>query len=203
MEAATALAEAQSLPGDADIAAAMGLDSASSCAQLRGRVLDYLRGELRDPALADDVCQDAFRIVLERLARRPLEDPAGLDAYVMQTARYLVIEHRKRQARQRTSTGQQAAIDGVVDPQHDPAAERQLEFRARAVRQLLLEMRLPRDRELLVRVYLYDQDKAQVCRELGIGEEHYKRVLHRARARFADLLQRRYRPSDLFCIALV
>jgi len=185
------------------LAAAADPPAADGYARLRARVLAYLRVELSDQALADDLCHETLRIVLERLARKPLEDPAGLDAYVMQTARYLVIEHRKRQARQRTSTGQQAAIDGVVDPQHDPAAERQLEFRARAVRQLLLEMRLPRDRELLVRVYLYDQDKAQVCRELGIGEEHYKRVLHRARARFADLLQRRYRPSDLFCIALV
>jgi RNA polymerase sigma-70 factor (ECF subfamily) len=185
------------------LAATADPPAADGYARLRERVLAYLRVELGDHALADDLCHETLRIVLERLARKPLEDPAGLDAYVMQTARYLVIEHRKRQARQRTSTGQQAAIDGVVDPQHDPAAERQLEFRARAVRQLLLEMRLPRDRELLVRVYLYDQDKAQVCRELGIGEEHYKRVLHRARARFADLLQRRYRPSDLFCIALV
>jgi RNA polymerase sigma-70 factor (ECF subfamily) len=64
-------------------------------------------------------------------------------------------------------------------------------------------MQLPRDREILVRVYLHDQDKDRVCRELGISEEHYKRVLHRARARFAELLQRRYRPSDLFCIALI
>jgi len=203
MEAATALAEAQSLPGDADIAAAMGLDSAASCAQLRGRVLAYLRGELRDPALADDVCQDAFRIVLERLARRPLEDPARLDSYLMQTARYLVIVHRRRNVRQRTATGQQEVLDSLPHPQDDPAAAQQLEFCTQAVRRLLQEMRLPRDRELLVRVYLDDQDKDQVCRELAIDEEHYKRVLHRARARFAELLQRRYRPSDLFCVALI
>ena len=98
---------------------------------------------------------------------------------------------------------QQAAIDGVVHPGIDPESAGQSEVAARAVRQLLKEMRLPRDREVLVRVYLYDQDKDQVCRELGIDEQHYKRVLHRARARFAELLQRRYRPSDLFCIALV
>jgi RNA polymerase sigma-70 factor (ECF subfamily) len=63
-------------------------------------------------------------------------------------------------------------------------------------------MRWSRDREILVRVYLHDQDKEVVCRELGISEDHYKRVLHRARERFATLLQRRYRVPDLFCIAL-
>jgi RNA polymerase sigma-70 factor (ECF subfamily) len=197
------LADAPSLPGDADIAAAMGLDSAASCAQLRERVLAYLRSELRDPALADDVCHDAFRIVLERLARQPLEDPARLASYLMQTAHHLVIMHRRREVRRRTATGQQEVLDGATHPQDDPAAAQETEFCVQAVRHLLQEMQLPRDREILVRVYLHDQDKDRVCRELGISEEHYKRVLHRARARFAELLQRRYRPSDLFCIALI
>ena len=187
----------------AGLADPAGLPATDEYARLRERVLALLRIELRDHALADDLCHETLRIVLERLARRPLEDPAALDAYVMQTARYLVIEHRKRQARQRTVTGQQAAIEGLADPEDDAAAAQLLESRVVAVRQLLQEMRLPRDREILVRVYLHDQDKETVCRELGIGEEHYKRVLHRARGRFADLLQRRYRPSDLFCIALV
>ncbi len=188
---------------NAGLAAGLGLPTADAYARLRERVLAFLRNELRDPALADDLCHETFRIVLERLARQPLEDPARLDGYLVQTARYLVIEHRKRSARQRTSTGQQAAIDGVVHPGIGPESAGQSEVAARAVRQLLKEMRLPRDREVLVRVYLYDQDKDQVCRELGIDEQHYKRVLHRARARFAELLQRRFRPSDLFCIALV
>lgn len=187
----------------AGLAAGLGLPTADAYARLRERVLAFLRNELRDPALADDLCHETFRIVLERLARQPLEDPARLDGYLVQTARYLVIEHRKRSARQGTSTGQQAAIDGVVHPGIGPESAGQSEVAARAVRQLLKEMRLPRDREVLVRVYLYDQDKDQVCRELGIDEQHYKRVLHRARARFAELLQRRFRPSDLFCIALV
>lgn len=185
------------------VAATLGLPTAEEYGQLRERVLAFLRHELRDHALADDLCHETFRIVLERLARQPLEDPARLDAYLVQTARYLVIDHRKRAARQRTMTGQQAAIEGLADPEDDAAAAQLLESRVVAVRQLLQEMRLPRDREILVRVYLHDQDKETVCRELGIGEEHYKRVLHRARGRFADLLQRRYRPSDLFCIALV
>jgi RNA polymerase sigma-70 factor (ECF subfamily) len=180
-----------------------GLPSQAEIEALRERVLAFLRAELRDPVLADDLCHETFRIVLERLARRPLDEPGRLDGYLIQTARHLVIDHRKRSTRQRTATGQQAALEGVADPQDDPTAALQLEYRAQAVRKLLQEMRLPRDRELLVRVYLHDQDKEMVCRELGIDDEHYKRVLHRARARFAELLQRRHRLSDLFCIALV
>lgn len=188
--------------GDADRVAGFSRSSPAEFERLRDGVLALLRAELRDVALADDLCHETFRIVLERLARRPLEDPARLDSYLMQTARHLVIEHRRRNVRRRTATGQQEVLDRMIHPQDDPSAAQQLEFCTQAVRRLLQEMQLPRDREILVRVYLYDQDKDQVCRELGIGEAHYKRVLHRARARFAELLQRRYRPSDLFCIAL-
>jgi RNA polymerase sigma-70 factor (ECF subfamily) len=186
----------------ANTAAAPGLPSQAEIEHLRERVLAFLRAELRDPVLADDLCHETFRILLERLERGPLEDPGRLDSYLIQTARHLVILHRKRSARQRTATGQQEALEGMAHPQEDPTAALQLESQVRAVRRLLREMRLPRDREILVRVYLYDQDRETVCRELGIDEEHYKRVLHRARGRLAELLHRRHRPSDLFCIAL-
>jgi RNA polymerase sigma-70 factor (ECF subfamily) len=177
--------------------------SAADCERLREGVVALLRVELRDPTLANDLAQEAIRIVLERLARQPLEDPSRLPAFLAQTARFLAIEHRKRTARQRTMTGQQAVIDAAEDAGRTQDAALQEEASVRAVRELLRELRWPRDREILVRVYLRDQDKDVVCRELGIGEEHYKRVLHRARSRLAQLLQRRYRRSDLFCIALI
>lgn len=185
-----------------DVAEASSLTTDEQLERLRGNVLALLRAELRDHALAEDVCQEAFRIVLERLARQPLEHPERLEGYVVQTARYLAVSHYRLGARRQTATGQQPAIDATAAAE-DPAANQHQAQCAAAMRRLLQEMRHPRDREILVRVYLYDQDKDIVCRELGIDEGHYKRVLHRARIRFAELLQRRYRRSDLFCIALL
>lgn len=184
-----------------DPAMVIGSGQEETLRRLRVRVLAALRVQVRDHALADDLCHEAFRVVLERLARKPLEDPARLESYLMQTARFLVIAHRRRRDRQRTATGHQATIEAVSDDQ-DHEFERQQAACADAVHRVLREMRWSRDREILVRVYLHDQDKEVVCRELGISEDHYKRVLHRARERFATLLQRRYRVPDLFCIAL-
>lgn len=190
-------------PGETEqLAGPEGLGTPADQARLREGVIALLRIELGDPELAQDLCHETFRIVLERLARRPLEDPARLPAFLAQTARYLAIEHHKRVARRRTLTGQDAAIDALPDEREDPSRALQDETSVQAVHQLLRELRWPRDREILVRVYLHDQDKELVCRELGIDEEHYKRVLHRARTRLAVLLKRRYRRSDLFCSAL-
>lgn len=184
-------------------AGASEFGSDATLGKLRDGVLYLLRKELRDLALADDLCNETFRIVLERLRQQPLEDPAGISSYLAQTARFLVIAHRRKAERQRTLTGHQATLEAMSAADGDPVSILQSQSRAAAVRQVLEEIPLVRDREILVRVYLYDQDKEQVCRELGIGAGHYKLVVHRARERFRVLVEQRHARSDLYSFAFI
>ncbi|MGH8221378.1 MAG: RNA polymerase sigma factor, partial [Woeseiaceae bacterium] len=140
--------------------------------------------------------------VLERLRQQPLEDPAKLAQYLAQTARFLARNNRRVVRRRRTYTGQQQAIEEFHDLEADPSAATQVDDCAKAVRKVLKEIPNIRDREILVRVYLHDQDKAQICRELGIDENHYRRVVFRARERFRALIEKRYRVSDLCGFAI-
>jgi hypothetical protein len=65
-------------------------------------------------------------------------------------------------------------------------------------------MPVARDREVLVRFYLDDQDREKICRELGLSEEHFNRVIFRARNRFRELVEHRgFRKADLLTIAAV
>lgn len=177
--------------------------SDAALGKLRDGILYLLRRELRDFALADDLCNEAFRIVLDRLRQQPLDDPSRVGSYLAQTARNLVMAHRRKEERQRTLTGHQTTLEaqGVADG--DPEWILQSRSRAAAVRKVLEEIPQVRDREVLVRVYLYDQDKDQVCRELGIGADHYKRVVHRARERFRALIEQRYARADLYSLAFI
>lgn len=179
-----------------DAATAFSLPPAAVLQEMRTGVLMLLRRELRDFALAEDLCNESFRIVFERLRQRPLDDPDRLGSFLVQTARNLVVAYRRTVARQRTFTDQQAALEGCATAELDPAAILEAQLRAAAVRKLLLEIALPRDREILVRAYLYDQDKEQVCRDLGIEAGHYKRVIYRARERFRVLLERHHDRAD-------
>lgn len=189
--------------GDAKAAAvAFGLTPVA-LQNLRAGVLSLLRKELRDFALADDLCNETFLIVLERLRQRPLDDPAGLSSFLAQTARNLVIANRRKAMRQRTATGLQAALENQPATELDPAVLLQLELRATAVRKLLQEIPQRRDREILVRVYLYDQHPDQVCRELAIDASHYKRVIYRARTRFRTLIEERYGRADFYSFAII
>lgn len=177
---------------------------AGALAGLRPGVLYLLRRQLRDAALAEDLCNEAMRIVLERLAREPLVDPSRLAAYLAQTARNLAVAERRKSARRRTCTGEDEAIAGYADPADtDPATDLQARAQARAIRRVLEEMPTDRDRRLLVRYYLQDEDKATLCRELGLSDEHFNRVMHRARERFRALLGRRYAERDLLGLLVV
>jgi RNA polymerase sigma-70 factor, ECF subfamily len=180
----------------------LGLDTNADLQRLREGVLSLLRRELRDKRLVEDLCNEAFRIVLERLREQPLEDPGKLAPYLAQTARFLARTDYRVTRRRRTFTGLQEVIEEFGDPDADPTAATQTDERAKAVRKLLEEIPHSRDREILVRVYLRDQDKEEICRELGIEETHYRRVIFRARERFRALIERRYRVSDLYGFAL-
>jgi RNA polymerase sigma-70 factor (ECF subfamily) len=177
--------------------------SDATLGDLRNGVLYLLRKELRDFALADDLCNEAFRIVLERLRQQPLDDPSRVGSYLAQTARNLVIAHRRKEERQRTLTGHQTTLEALGVADGDPAWILQSRSRADAVRKVLEEIPLVRDREILVRVYLHDQEREQVCRELDIGADHFKRVVHRARQRFRALIEQRYARADLYSLAFI
>jgi RNA polymerase sigma factor (sigma-70 family) len=203
MEGHTALTAERTVDSASSAAASTpGFVSDVSVEQLRSGVLFLLRNQVCEPALAEDLCNEAFRIVFERLGRRPLEDPTKLPAFLAQTVRNLLTADRRKAARRRTVTGEQAAIDEFPDADSDPTTSLQSQLRARAVRQVLQEMPAIRDRQLLVRYYLNDEDITEICTDLGLTEEYFYRVLHRARARFRLLLVRRFSRPDLLCLVL-
>ena len=57
--------------------------------------------------------------------------------------------------------------------------------------ELMDELPMRRDRELLQRYIVNEEDKFALCREYGLTSEHFDRVLHRARVRLKELLEKR------------
>lgn len=136
----------------------------------------------------EDLRQDTLRVVLERLRGPGLEDAAGLVGFVHGTARFLVNNEWRKRTRRRTEAGTDDLGD-TPDPQADPLAEAILADEARRVRQVIAELPNARDRQLLLRYYVADQDKEQICADLGLDTSHFRRVLFRARERFRELAQ--------------
>ncbi len=139
--------------------------------------------------LAEDLHQEAFRIVLERLRRQGLDEPAGLAGFLHGTARNLVIAERRKTARRRTDADPEG-LEGVVHPAPGQLSSVLLEEEAKIVRRLIGELPADRDRQLLLRFYVAEEEKESICADLGLDSLHFNRVLFRARHRFKELLVR-------------
>jgi RNA polymerase sigma-70 factor (ECF subfamily) len=99
-----------------------------------------------------------------------------------------VIEHfRKERSRSaieaRMPPPPRAEAPTVVDSllQHE---------RATIVRAVLGDLPTERDRQILFRFYIAEDDKERICRDLGLTHEHFNRVLFRARERYRELYRK-------------
>lgn len=140
--------------------------------------------------LASDLLQDALVTALQKLRAGEISDPANLDGFVYRVA----LNHwrnQRRKDRLRTVHAERTSDPPEALSTNRPNAEVEADQWARLVKQLLQEVPRVRDRELLMRFYLQEESKEDLCRAYGLTDLHFNRVIHRARDRFRELLQRR------------
>jgi RNA polymerase sigma-70 factor (ECF subfamily) len=142
------------------------------------------------PELAEDLHQETFRIVLERLRRGGLAEPAGLAGFLRGTARNLMLAERRKDLRRRTDDLDPLDLAAAPDPAPNQLHSVLHDEQAALVRRLIGELTTDRDRQVLLRFYVGEEDKGRICADLGLDSLHFNRVLFRARQRFKELLQR-------------
>ena len=153
-------------------------------------ILAVAQNRLGHAENARDVAQETFIVVLDRLRTEGLDDPTRLAGFVRQTAINLATGVLRKQQRQRTASASDV-IDSVIDDCAGPFAKLEQEELAGIVRSLVGELGVERDRQLLWKHYVLDQDKHTLCEEFALSEEHFDRVVHRARHRLRMLAQAR------------
>ena len=126
--------------------------------------------------------------MIEKLRRGELREPAKLPGFLAQIARSLAIEHY-RKARRRKTDPDSDAIAEVEASGSGPLSELLTREDAGLVRQVIRELGTERDRDILLRFYIAEEDKERISADLGLSSLHFNRVLFRARQRFKDLLE--------------
>jgi RNA polymerase sigma-70 factor (ECF subfamily) len=152
-------------------------------------VLYLLNRKTRDPESALDLRQETFRIAIEHLRARGLQEAERIGAYLRGIAVNLAIADGRKTTR-RATTADSDAVELVADPAASPVESVSRDQVRDAVRSLLAELPVARDREILVRFYLEDEDKESICTGLGVDSAHFNRVLFRAKQRFGELVAR-------------
>ncbi|HZJ55298.1 MAG TPA: sigma-70 family RNA polymerase sigma factor [Myxococcaceae bacterium] len=149
-----------------------------------------LRHVAREPALVDDLHQETFRLGLERIRGGALRDESQPGAFLAGLARNLAIEHF-RKAR-RSVPEDEAGLERTPSPAASATEQLEREEDARRVARVLEALPTDRDRSVLRRFYLGQEDKDVLCAELGVDRLQFNRILHRARERFRAL----WNPED-------
>jgi RNA polymerase sigma-70 factor, ECF subfamily len=151
--------------------------------------------------LADDVAQETMARVIERLRAGALRDAHSLPGYVHACMRHVcdreIDRACQREGPSTTSGEPGAATVDLPSPQPGPAELAESGQIHALIRQLLAELPVPRDRVVLHRFYILQQEPLQICAELEVKHEHLHRLLSRARMRLAALLAKRTAPASL------
>jgi RNA polymerase sigma-70 factor, ECF subfamily len=155
-------------------------------------VMVIIRREVHDAAVAEDIHQETFRIGLEKIRQGDVREPERLSGFICGVARNLVIDYFRRAARQESMTEIEEAAR-LPHPASDQLQELLRKEKADLVRQVLKEMPNERDIQVLYRFYIADDEKEQICADLGLTSLDFNRVLHRARERFRELYKRAIR----------
>lgn len=149
----------------------------------RELLLIKIRRRVPSADVADDLVQETFLRVLTTLRAGGLRSSPSLGAFVDSVCNNVLLEYYRSVGR---TTGLEEDVAAPVSAgPEDPLVTWE---RQRQVATVLQELR-PRDRQLLRKVFLEEEDKDQVCRELGVDRGYLRVLLHRARNRFRTLLE--------------
>jgi RNA polymerase sigma-70 factor, ECF subfamily len=141
-----------------------------------------------DPSAAADVYQETFRLVLLKVRAGEVREPERLAGFVCGIARSLVVEHFRRTARLKE---RHAGEPDRQLPSPEPSQLDQLLRQERAIlaRRVLSELASDRDRKILYRFYIEDDEKENICADLGIGALHFNHIISRARQRYKKIYE--------------
>ncbi|HEY7379261.1 MAG TPA: sigma-70 family RNA polymerase sigma factor [Steroidobacteraceae bacterium] len=140
-----------------------------------------------DPDVAADLLGEAICIAWEKWQAGKIARPEQIAGYIFQVALNLLRNHRRTVAGRPGARADSSQLDAIADETAttDGWMERQMAAR---VKRIIASMSTPRDRQVLTRFYLQEEDKESICRDLNLDAAQFDKVLHRARGRLKELL---------------
>lgn len=188
-------------------AASAGDYTAADLGELIGREYKGLQRlilrQTGDAHVAAELLNEAVCVAWDKWQKGKLARPAEIGGYIYQVAGYL-LRNRRRVVVERPDRRADAEIlESIPSAQQSPDEAFDVQLAGR-VREMIASMDSHRDRLVLVRFYLNEEEKQDICRDLGLTATQFIKILHRARARLRRLLESQgFKGSDLFSSILL
>jgi RNA polymerase sigma-70 factor (ECF subfamily) len=137
----------------------------------------------------EDLSQEVFYLVLEKIRRKELREPEKLSEFICGVARNLARRHAK-------TSKPMVELDPeweetMTDPAPGPYEQLLQKEEIESVRRVLDQLPHKRDREVLRRFYCDKEDKERICADLKLSSTQFNKVISRARERFQARYQKK------------
>lgn len=149
------------------------------------RLFNHLRKRVGSMSDVEDMRQETFRRVFQKIYDGQLREGAALFGFVFRVSDIVVLEHYRKRVEPVDESDEPSYDDDPIDDLI--TRESQL-----AVRRVLDDLP-PRDAEILRAIFIHEIPRDEVARKFGITEANLRVVLHRALLRFAE----KYPPGDV------
>ena len=142
------------------------------------------------PEELDDRVHDCFLIVTQAIQAGEVRDPERLMGYVRTVVRRQIASSiHDVSSRRRKHVDFSESVFTLADWQSDP--EQSLASQQReAIGKKVLDEISDRDREVLMRFYVDEQNYDTICQEMGLTYNQFRLLKSRAKARFGKLGRR-------------
>jgi RNA polymerase sigma-70 factor (ECF subfamily) len=149
----------------------------------------------------DDKIHDTFLIVVKAIRRGDLREPERLMGFVRTVVRRQVAAHIDHLVHRRREHVNLDVGSRLADARRDPEQNAAFRQKTALMAEVLRDMS-DRDREILTRFYLREQNQDQICDQMNLSETQFRLLKSRAKARFGELGQRKLKKPPLRSILL-
>ncbi len=139
----------------------------------------------------EDRLHDVYLIVVDAIQAGKVREPKALLSYIQGTARFVLCAHASTRTRRQRLSGTLQHWESNRGCRQCPEESFWHKERS-AIMQDLLRNLSRREREVLERFYIQEQDKDQICRDMGLTDTQFRLAKSRAKAHLARLGAERF-----------
>ena len=144
-----------------------------------------------DRDAADDLLQRTFLQAIKKIRTEGLDDPGNLGGYLYRTACKLATSYwRGELSHSHRHENDRELLTNLKDEALSLEERLDHEQLAKHVRSLMDHLPMQRDREVLERFYLHEEERTSIRESLQLTDMQFNQVLWRARQRFGDILRK-------------
>jgi RNA polymerase sigma-70 factor (ECF subfamily) len=167
--------------------------------QLFSKGIRYFLCRQLGPQELDDKVHDTFVVVVQAIRKGELRDPQRLMGFVRTIVRRQVAAHIERVVHTRREQIDMESTVRIADPHGNPEQAAIFRQRAELIKRVLRELS-NRDREILTRFYLREQNQDQICSEMSLTDTQFRLLKSRAKARFGEIGRRKLTQKALHAV---